>query len=122
VREFALEVARGWRGLGLAGALTRAALADPAAESELLLAFLLPTAWDTEHEGLTGAAYRTRLADLLHRYGFRATGTDEPEVRFQQNAALLVRQGARATEAVLTAFENARYQDRPTRVPLMPAA
>ena len=116
VREFALEVARGWRGHGLAARLMAAALTDPAAESEILVAFALPSAWDAEHEGLSPARYCARLRTLLGRAGFQPAGTDEPEVRFGRDAALLVRIGGRVPTAPVAAFEQARYLGQAGRI------
>ena len=109
VEEFAIEVAREWRHAGLARQLTARALADPATEDGLLLAFTLPAAWDMAHERLSSAAYRARLAAFLGEYGFRPTGTDEPEVLFERDAALLVRVGEHVPAAAVAAFEQARY-------------
>jgi acetoin utilization protein AcuA len=120
-REYALELARGWRGLGLAGALTRATLDTPIIERELLLAFLMPSAWDAEYEGLSEAVYGARLAGMLQRHRFQPTGTDEPEVRLRQNAALLVRRGTRVSATTLAAFEETRYERRGSGV-LVPRA
>ena len=108
-RVLAIEVAREYRHAGLARHLTARAIADPATADELLLAFTLPDAWDTAHERLSPAAYGARLAAFLGAQGFCPTGTDEPEVLFQRDAALLVRRGDRAPAAVAAAFEQARY-------------
>src|SRR5262249_3503577 len=105
VREFAIEVARECRHLGIAARLTRAALSDPAGESEIVVAFPLPSAWDAEYERLPPAQYGHLLAAGARRYGFRPTGTDEPELRWQPGGALLVRRGARVPAKTLTAFE-----------------
>ena len=112
VREFGLEVARGWRRHGVATALMAAALADPAVEEEILLAFTLPAAWDTDSAGLCQRDYGRLLGALVGRAGFRPTGTDEPEVSLQHDAALLVRVGTRVPPAAVAAFEHARYHRR----------
>lgn len=111
VREIAIEAAREWRRGGLASRLTQAALADPAVEDEILLAFTLPSAWDLEYESLTPLAYARLLAEFLGKFRFRLTGTDEPEVRWERHAALLVRIGARVPPDAVAAFDRARYID-----------
>jgi len=113
VRELAVEVARDRRRDGLGTALLEAALADPAVEDEILLAFALPDAWDARAAGLDDAEYGQMLATFLGRFGFHPVDTDEPEVRCRPGAALLVRVGARVPPAARTAFERARYAVRP---------
>jgi GNAT superfamily N-acetyltransferase len=109
-RELAFEVARDWRRQGLLGRLIDAALADPAVEDEIVLAFLWPAAWDLEGTRLQPAAYRDLLMATGARGGFRVVGTDEPELG--HGGALMVRIGARVPAAAVEAFERARYAGR----------
>jgi hypothetical protein len=109
VREFAIEVAREWRHTGLAHRLTAAALRDPAAGDEIIVAFTLPSAWDPEHERLTLPEYGRLLIESASRHGFERRSTDEPEVRWQRDAALLVRIGARVPPDAVAAFDRARF-------------
>jgi hypothetical protein len=116
VREVAFEIARGWRRLGVLGRMGDIALADPAVEDEIVLAFLWPAAWDIEHVGLQPTRYRAMLTDLGTRYGFHRAQTDEPELAY--GGALLVRVGARVPADAVAAFEGARILG----VPRYPAA
>lgn len=109
VREVAFEVSRAWRHTGIATRMTEVALADPAVEDEIQLAFLWPSAWDTEFAGLTRSAYRDLLTTFVERYGFRPFGTDEPEVMLQAGARLLARIGARVPRGAVAAFTSACY-------------
>ena len=109
VREYGIEIAREWRHTGLASRLTRAALTDPAVEDEILVAFTLPSSWDAAYEGLSQRAYGQRLEAWAQRYGFQKVDTDEPEVRFQGGAALLVRYGRRVPGSAIATFDRARY-------------
>jgi hypothetical protein len=106
VREVAFEVARGWRRLGILGRLGEIALADPAVEDEIVLAFLWPAAWDVEHVGLQPTRYRAMLTELGMRYGFVPVQTDEPELFY--GGALLARVGARVPDEACAAFDRAR--------------
>lgn len=115
VREFAIELAREWRHTGLGEILIRRALADPAAEREIVLAFLLPSAWDLEHEQRSLGGYSAMLQRRAERHGFRPLTTDEPEVRWHEGAALLARTGGRVSRAVREAFEQARFLERGPR-------
>jgi len=116
VRELAVEVARDRRRDGVGTALLAAALADPAVEEEILLAFALPGAWDAGAAGLDGPGYGDMLAALFGRFGFRPVDTDEPEVRCQPGAKLFVRVGSRVPPETLAAFERARYMRRPSAI------
>jgi hypothetical protein len=117
VRELAFEVARDWRRQGLLGRLTDVALADPAVEDEIVLAFLWPSAWDLEGTRLQPSAYHNLLVAAGARGGFRIVGTDEPELGY--GGTLMVRVGARVPAAALEACERARYTGR---VPMLAAA
>lgn len=112
VREVAFEVSRSWRHSGIASAIIGRAMADPAVEHEVLLAFLWPSAWDTEHARLSRIAYRDLLTDFIGRYGFRTISTDEPEIAFQEGGRLLARIGAQAPSTSIAAFMDARYLNR----------
>jgi hypothetical protein len=112
VREIAFEVSRSWRHGGIAAQIIGRAMADPAVESEILLAFLWPSAWDTEHARLSRIAYRDLLTDFIGRFGFRTIGTDEPEIAYQEGGRLLVRFGARVPCPALASFMDARYLSR----------
>lgn len=112
VREVAFEVSRTWRHRGIASKLTDRAMADPAVEDEILLGFLWPSAWDTEHARLSRIAYRDLLIRFTDRYGFRTMGTDEPEIALQEGGRMIVRIGARVPCRASTAFLDARYLKR----------
>lgn len=115
VREFAIELAREWRHTGLGEVLTRTALADPAVEREIVLAFLLPSAWDLEHEQRSLGGYSAMLRRRAEPHGFRPVATDEPEVRWHEGAALLARTGSRAVRAAREAFERSLVLERDPR-------
>lgn len=112
VREVAFEVSRPWRHSGIASRVSAVAMADPAVEDEILLAFLWPSAWDVEFERVTRGAYRDRLTRFVQRSGFQPVGTDEPEILLQDGGRLLVRIGARVPCRAVAAFTRARYQHR----------
>ena len=109
VREVAFEVARDWRHLGILSRLAAVAVADPAAEDEILVGFLWPSAWDLDYERLGPIAYRKVIVTFAERQGFRLTGTDEPEIAFQQGGGLVVRVGARVPAHAVTDFHRAQY-------------
>jgi hypothetical protein len=112
VREVAFEVSRDWRHLGIASIISDRAMADPAVEDEILIGFLWPSAWDTEHARLSRIAYRDLLTRFTERYGFRTIGTDEPEIALQDGGRMIVRIGARVPGRAVTAFMDARYLNR----------
>jgi hypothetical protein len=112
VREVAFEVSRDWRHQGIAAKLTDRAMSDPAVEDEILIGFLWPSAWDTEHARLSRIAYRDLLTDFTGRYGFRTIDTDEPEIAFQDGGRMIVRIGARVPRRAVATFMDARYLNR----------
>ena len=112
VREVAFEVSRSWRHRGIASKLTDRAMADPAVEDEILLGFLWPSAWDTEHARLSRMAYRDLLIRFTDRYGFRTMGTDEPEIALQEGGRMIVRFGSRVPCPAVATFLDARYLNR----------
>jgi hypothetical protein len=112
VREVAFEVSRDWRHRGIASMISDRAMADPAVEDEILIGFLWPAAWDTEHARLSRIAYRDLLTDFTGRYGFRTMGTDEPEIAHQEGGRLIIRIGARVPCRAIASFMEARYLNR----------
>ena len=113
VREVAFEVAREWRRLGLLARLVDVALADPAVEHEILLAFLWPSAWDVEGTALQPTTYRRLLERLGARRGFLPVPTDEPEIAL--GGSLIVRVGARVPYDAVEALDGARILGRGVR-------
>lgn len=107
VREIAFEVAREWRRLGVLTRLLNVAMADPGVEDEILLAFLMPSAWDTGYERLGPLGYRERLTTIGAKHGFRPIATDEPEIGYE--GGLLARIGGCVPRGAVAAFEQARY-------------
>ena len=110
VREIAFEVAREWRRFGILSRLLDVALADPAVEDEILLAFLWPSVWDVEHVGLQPTNYRGMLTAVGMQRGFLPVPTDEPEIA--HGGRLIARSGSRVPATALTAFAGARYLGR----------
>ena len=108
VREIAFEVAREWRRLGVLTRLLDVALADPAVEDEIVLAFLWPSAWDLGHVGLQPTSYRRLLVALGEQRRFRTVATDEPEIAY--GGALIARVGRRVTNPAVASFDQARYR------------
>src|SRR5215211_764289 len=112
VREVAFEVSRDWRQHGIASKISDRAMADPVVEDEILIGFLWPAAWDTEHARLSRIAYRDLLTHFIGRYGFRTMDTDEPEIALQEGGRMIVRIGAQVPCQAIATFMDARYLNR----------
>ncbi|MGD9893245.1 MAG: hypothetical protein AB7R89_18730 [Dehalococcoidia bacterium] len=115
VREVAFEVSQDWRHRGVASQMIDRAMADLVVEDEILLGFLWPSAWDTEHARLSRIAYRDLLTEFIGRYGFRTMDTDEPEIAHQEGGRLIVRIGARVPCQAIVSFMAARFLNRSRR-------
>ncbi|MDR7484065.1 MAG: GNAT family N-acetyltransferase [Armatimonadota bacterium] len=93
VLEIGIEVARGWRGRGVARALMRRAFERPEVESRIYVATAYAWCWDVEGTGLAANVYADRLLRLFERFGFRREWTNEPNVAMDPNNFLAVRVG-----------------------------
>jgi acetoin utilization protein AcuA len=111
VRELgAIEVARGFRGHGLARRLLEAQVAGPRLDGQILIGEGLSWHWDCEGRGLTLSDCRASLLALFRQAGFAKYQTDEPEVSYSLANFLVGRIGPRVPEASRLAFESALFE------------
>jgi acetoin utilization protein AcuA len=88
-----IEVARDFRGRGLARHLMDRAFAPPDFDVTIVYAQALTWCWDLEGSGLSLADYRAMMLQLFGAYGFAPYATDEPNIRYDRANLLLVRVG-----------------------------
>jgi len=88
-----LEVARGFRRMGLAKGMLALPLSQGTWEERIILAPLYAEQWDPEGSGLDKPAYRSMLFRLSQPFGFAEFPTDEPEITADPANRLLVRVG-----------------------------
>jgi len=111
VRELgAIEVARGFRGCGLARRLLAAQLESPRLDGQILIGEGLAWHWDTEGRGQTLSDCRRSLLSLFAHAGFGKYQTDEPEVSYSLANFLVARLGPQVSETSRLAFEAALFE------------
>jgi acetoin utilization protein AcuA len=116
-----IEVAREWRGQGIAHRLLQATLADPVVENLIIISTGMHWYWDTEGTGLTTSDYRAMLAHIFSPYGFERYRTDEPNIASYMGDVLVARIGSRVPAERVEAFKASLFQsgqELPTGEPL----
>ena len=100
-----IEVARGFRGMGLARRLMDQAFCPPDFDDVIVYAQALTWCWDLEGTGKTVTDYRQMMLRLFGVYGFESYITDEPNIRYDHTSFLLARMGPRTQTTLIQAFE-----------------
>jgi acetoin utilization protein AcuA len=100
-----IEVARAWRGLGLSNALMKATFDGGAFDKAIVIATGYRWCWDVESTGLTVREYRDMLNRVFERYGFKFFETDEPNIAWYPDNALVARIGPRVSEKLQAQFK-----------------
>ena len=100
-----IEVARGFRGMGLARRLMDQAFAPPDFDDVIVYAQALTWCWDLDGSGMSVADYRQMMLRLFGAYGFESYVTDEPNIRFDRRSFLLARMGPKIPPALVNEFQ-----------------
>ncbi len=100
-----IEVARGYRGIGIARRLMDQAFAPPDFDGIIVYAQALTWCWDLEGTGMSMADYRQMMLRLFAVYGFNPYTTDEPNIRYDHSSLLLGRIGPKTPPALVEAFQ-----------------
>jgi acetoin utilization protein AcuA len=100
-----IEVARAWRGLRLSDALLKATFDGGAFEPSIVIATGYRWCWDMESTGLTVREYREMLNRVFERYAFKFLETDEPNIAWYPDNALVARVGSRTSEKLQAQFK-----------------
>lgn len=100
-----IEVGRAWRGLKLSDALLGAMFGEGAFDKQIVIATGYRWCWDVEATGLTIREYRDMLHRVFNRYGFRFYETDEPNIAWYPDNALVARVGPHVLPQLLAQFE-----------------
>ncbi len=100
-----IEVSRAWRGLGLSDALMKATFANGAFDKMIVIATGYRWCWDVEPTGLTVREYREMLLRVFQRYGFEFFETDEPNIAWYPDNALVARIGSHVPLHLLGQFK-----------------
>ncbi len=105
-----IEVAREWRGLGLSDALLKATFGGGMFDKEIVIATGYRWCWDMESTGLTVREYRDMLNRVFERYGFKFFETDEPNIAWYPDNALVARIGPRVSPPLLARFNGLLFE------------
>lgn len=100
-----IEVARGFRGLGLARRLMDLAFAPPDFDAVIVYAEALIWCWDLSGSGMSMEGYRQMMLRLFGAHGFEHHATDEPNIRYDRSNLLLVRMGPLAPPDLVQQFK-----------------
>jgi GNAT superfamily N-acetyltransferase len=112
ILELGIEVARSYRGQGVAQALFRMAFSRPEIEARIYVATAYVWCWDVEESGLSPTAYADRLLRLFERFGFQREWTNEPNVVMEPTNFLAVRIGREVPPDLLRRFRQSERGER----------
>jgi acetoin utilization protein AcuA len=99
-----IEVARGFRGRGVARSLMDAAIGSGDCDAAIVYAQGLTWCWDMTGSRMDPSEYRAMILRLFGVYGFERCVTDEPDVSYDRTSVLLVRIGRQAPAPLVQAF------------------
>ena len=105
-----IEVARAWRGSRLSDALLKATFDGGAFDKAIVIATGYRWCWDVESTGLTVREYRDMLNRVFERYGFKFFETDEPNIAWYPDNALVARIGPRVPPQLLVRFNGLLFE------------
>jgi acetoin utilization protein AcuA len=77
---------------------------------DIVLATGYQWCWDVESAGLTVREYRDMLNRMFSRFGFQLYETDEPNIAWYPDNALVVRVGKRVSPKLLAKFKALLFQ------------
>ena len=106
-----IEVARSWRGCGLSHALLSALFADGGYDKAVVLATGYRWCWDYEASGMGVREYRDVLHRTMQRAGFEFFDTDEPNIAWYPDNALVARVGKKVPAGLLKQFKELLFEN-----------
>lgn len=109
----ALEVSRGYRGMGLGRKIFGAIMQDDFFEDKIAYMCGYSWTWDLDGNFLTMAEYRRMMTHFLKDHGFEETYTNEPNLALREENFFMVRIGSRVTEEDKQRFRYLRFGIKP---------
>lgn len=106
-----IEIGRAWRGYGLSHALMEAAFSDGEYDKGIVIATGYRWCWDYESSGLSTREYRDMLHRVMQRFGFEFFDTDEPNVAWYPDNALVGRIGKDAPPELAQKFKALLFEN-----------
>ncbi len=105
-----IEVSRAYRGAGIGRALLTALFPEESFAREIVLATGYRWCWDLESTGLTVREYRDMLNGVFGEFGFRLYETDEPNIAWYPDNALVARVGKHASQELIDRFNGLLFE------------
>lgn len=105
-----IEVSRSWRGAGVGKSILQAVFPPEAYARDIVIATGYRWCWDIESAGLTVREYRNMLNMMFSHYGFRLMETDEPNIAWYPDNALVVRIGPQVSPQLLARFQQLLFE------------
>jgi acetoin utilization protein AcuA len=105
-----IEISRSWRGAGVGHAILASIFTPQAYEREIVIATGYRWCWDMETTGLTVREYRQMLNKLFGHFGFQSYETDEPNIAWYPDNALMARVGQRVSPRLLAKFKGLLFE------------
>ncbi len=112
IEAMAIEVSRGWRGLGIADRMMEAGMGDPFFDDKIVICTGYSWHWDLENSGLSKDEYRRMLLRYLEKAGFLYYETDEPNVNLDAANFFTARVGPRVGADLYERFEQLLFQEQ----------
>lgn len=106
-----IEVARAWRSCGISRALMTALFADGSYDDAIVIATGYRWCWDYESSGMSIREYRAVLHRTMQRAGFEFFETDEPNIAWYPDNALVARIGRRAPKELVKQFKGLLFEN-----------
>ncbi len=111
LEAMAIEVSRGWRGLGIADKMLESAAKDEFFADKIVICTAYSWHWDLDSTGLSKEDYRRMLLRYLEKAGFLYYDTDEPNVNLDPANFFTARIGPRASEELVHELERLLFKD-----------
>ncbi len=106
-----IEVGRAWRGCGISRGLMEGMFGNGVFDKAVVLATGYRWCWDYESSGMGIREYREMLHKLMQRYGFQFFETDEPNIAWYPDNALIARIGKRAGRDLQAQFKGLLFEN-----------
>jgi acetoin utilization protein AcuA len=106
-----IEVARSWRSCGISRVLLSTLFADGGYDKAIVLATGYRWCWDYESSGMGVREYRDVLHRTMQRAGFEFFDTDEPNIAWYPDNALVARVGKQAPNDLRKKFKALLFEN-----------
>lgn len=106
-----IEVGRTWRNYGIGSAMMAELFSNGRYDHAIVIATGYRWCWDYEGTGLSLREYRDALHRMMQRYGFQFFDTDEPNIAWYPENALVARIGKHAPAKLVQQFKSLLFEN-----------